>query len=164
VWWLVAGIVLFSLGEMTTGPKKSEYLGLIAPPGKKGLYLGYVNIPVGLGVFAGSKLAGYLYGNYGEKAVLALKYIAEHTPYGKERGWDGEVLGLEASMAIKRPEAFAKLQELTGMDAHQATRLLWDTYDPQYFVWIPFAIVGVFAAAALWVFGRMAKKWKDMDA
>jgi hypothetical protein len=31
---------------------------LIAPPGKKGLYLGYVNIPVGIGVYIGSKLAG----------------------------------------------------------------------------------------------------------
>ena len=32
---LVLGILFFSLGEMATGPKKSEYLGLIAPPGKK---------------------------------------------------------------------------------------------------------------------------------
>src|SRR5262249_36065016 len=38
-WTLVLGIVFFSLGEMTTGPKKSEYLAIIAPPGEKGLYL-----------------------------------------------------------------------------------------------------------------------------
>ena len=50
-WILVLGILFFSLGEMATGPKKSEYLALIAPPGKKGLYLGYVNIPVGVGVY-----------------------------------------------------------------------------------------------------------------
>ena len=36
-WILCAGILFFSLGEMVTGPKKSEYLGLIAPVGKKGL-------------------------------------------------------------------------------------------------------------------------------
>ena len=64
---------------MLTGPKKNEYLGLIAPAGKKGLYLGYVNIPVGLGGFVGSKLAGYLYGHFGDKAVLAQKYLLEHT-------------------------------------------------------------------------------------
>ena len=46
---LLLGIAGFSMGEMLTGPKKSEYLGLISPPGKKGLYLGYVNIPVGIG-------------------------------------------------------------------------------------------------------------------
>ena len=72
---LIGGILFFSLGEMMTGPKKIEYLGLIAPPGKKGLYLGYVNIPVGVGVYAGSKIAGHVYGHYGEKAVLALKYL-----------------------------------------------------------------------------------------
>ncbi len=52
-WILLLGIVFFSLGEMLTGPKKNQYLGLIAPPGKKGLYLGYVNIPVGVGVGTG---------------------------------------------------------------------------------------------------------------
>src|SRR4029434_3456102 len=31
-WILILGIVFFSLGEMMTGPKKTEYLGLIAPP------------------------------------------------------------------------------------------------------------------------------------
>jgi hypothetical protein len=36
-WLLVLGILFFSTGEMTTGPKKNEHLGLIAPPGKKGL-------------------------------------------------------------------------------------------------------------------------------
>jgi MFS family permease len=163
-WVLVAGIVLFSLGEMTIGPKKSEYLALIAPPGKKGLYLGYVNIPVGLGVFAGSKIAGYLYGNFGEKATLALKYIAEHTPAGQAKGWDGDVSLLESTLGIKRPDAFAELQKIMGIDAHAATKLLWETYDPQYYVWIPFAAIGVVAAFALWVFGRMARNWKDMDA
>jgi hypothetical protein len=52
--------------EMMTGPKKGEYLALIAPPGNKGLYLGYVNIPVRVGVFLGSWIAGLVYGRYGE--------------------------------------------------------------------------------------------------
>ena len=60
---LLLGIVGFSMGEMLTGPKKSEYLGLISPPGKKGLYLGYVNIPVGIGGLVGAKLQGYVYVN-----------------------------------------------------------------------------------------------------
>ena len=45
-----------------------------------------------------------------------------------------------------------------------ATQMLWDTYHPQVHVWIPFALIGVVAAVALWVFGRMARKWKDMNA
>src|ERR1044071_9374662 len=83
VYVLIAGILCFSLGEMLTGPKLNEYLGLIAPPGKKGLYLGYVNIPIGVGVYAGSKIAGFIYGHYGEKAVLALKYLAQKTAFGQ---------------------------------------------------------------------------------
>jgi len=163
-WILVLGILFFSLGEMATGPKKSEYLALIAPPGKKGLYLGYVNIPVGVGVYAGSKIAGHVYGHFGEKAVLALRYLAEHTPFGQGRGWDGDVTSLEGALGVPRTQAMVKLQEVTGLDSVAATRLLWDTYDPQYAVWIPFALVGVTAAVALWIFGRMARRWSDMNA
>jgi len=163
-WILLLGVVFFSLGEMMTGPKKNEYLGLIAPPGKKGLYLGYVNIPVGIGGFVGSKMAGYLYGHYGEKATLALKYLAQHTPFGRDKGWNGDLATLEQSLGISRTEAAAKLQELTGMDAVAMTRLLWDTYSPQYYVWIPFAAIGAAAIIALVIFSQMAKKWTDMNA
>jgi MFS family permease len=162
-WILVAGILFFSIGEMMTGPKKSEYLGLIAPPGKKGLYLGYVNIPVGVGVFAGSWIAGRVYGRWGEKAVLALRYLAEQTPFGADKDWDGRVATLEAALGVKRTEAMVKLQEVTGLDATGATQLLWNTYDP-HLIWIPFACVGVVAASALYVFGRMARRWSDMNA
>jgi len=162
-WMLVAGILFFSLGEMSTGPKKSEYLALIAPPGKKGLYLGYVNIPVGVGVYFGSAIAGYVYGRFGEKAVLALRYIAEHTPFGRGKGWNGDVATLERVLDLPRPAAMAKLQELTGLDSSGATQMLWETYHPHY-VWLPFALIGVVAAIGLWIFGRMAKKWSDMNA
>jgi MFS family permease len=163
-WVFIWGVLFFSLGEMLTGPKKTEYLGLIAPPGKKGLYLGYVNIPVGFGGFVGSILAGKIYNQWGEKAVLALKYIAQHTEYGKARVWDGSVASLESAMGVPRTEAFVKLQELTGLDPVQATQLLWDTYNPQYYVWIPIAAIGVAAIIALAIFGQMAKRWKDMNA
>ena len=35
IYTVFLGIVLFSIGEMLTGPKKTEYFALIAPPGKK---------------------------------------------------------------------------------------------------------------------------------
>jgi MFS family permease len=163
-WVLVAGILFFSIGEMTTGPKKNEYLGLIAPPGKKGLYLGYVNIPVGVGVYVGSKIAGYVYGHHGEKAVLALRYLAERTPLGEGKGWDGDVTRLESVLGVRRTEAMTRLTEITGMDARAATQALWDAYAPHLHVWVPFACVGVASAVALWIFGRMARRWSDMDA
>ncbi len=163
-WILALGIVLFSLGEMLTGPKKNEYLGLIAPPGKKGLYLGYVNIPVGIGGFVGSKMAGHIYGNYGEKAVLAQKYLLEHTPMGVGKSWDGDPASLETLLGVSRQDAFQVLLTTTGHDAAVGTQLLWDTYAPHLHVWLPFAAVGVVAAVALIVFGQLAKRWKDMNA
>ena len=163
VWILIFGILFFSLGEMMTGPKKSEYLALIAPPGKKGLYLGYVNVPVGVGLFVGSQIAGWVYGNYGEKANLALKYLAEKTDFGVGKNWNGDMATLEATLGISRTDAMTKLQEVTGFNAAEATQMLWNTYSPQY-IWIPFAMIGVAAAVSLLIFGQMAKRWKDMDA
>lgn len=163
VWFLILGIICFSLGEMTTGPKKSEYLALIAPPGKKGLYLGYVNIPVGVGVFIGSKIAGYIYGTYGEKAVLAQKYLAQHAP-ATSAPWDGQIASLTSTTGVDRTAAFAKLMEVQNLSPDAATELLWNTYSPQYFVWLPFAAVGIVSAISLYIFGRMATKWSDMNA
>ncbi|MBN2577944.1 MAG: MFS transporter [Pirellulales bacterium] len=162
-WVLVSGILFFSLGEMMVGPKINQYLTLIAPPGKKGLYLGYANVPAGLGIFFGSQIAGFVYGRYGEKATLALRYLAEKTSWGLAKHWNGDFSTLERTLGIKRPQAMDKLQEITGMDPHAATRLLWDAYSPHY-VWIPFALIGVAAALALWFFGQRAKRWSDMNA
>ena len=163
-WILLSGIALFSLGEMLTGPKKQEYLGLIAPPGKKGMYLGYVNIPVGIGLAVGSKLSGWIYGTWGEKATLALKYLVEKTEYCAGRAWDGSIDTLETVTGVQRTEAFVFLQEHLGIDGVEANQLLWETYQPYYHVWVPFAAIGIVAAVALAVFGQMAKRWSDMNA
>lgn len=164
IWILLAGIVFFSLGEMTTGPKKSEYLAIIAPPGKKGLYLGYVNIPVGVGVYIGSALAGYLYGNFGEKATLALKHL-QSIGY-KATPAEGAKLAsdLEKAIGVPRTDAVQTLAEHLRATPAEVSRLLWDTYSPQYYVWIPFAAIGLLCAVALYVFGRMARRWNDMNA
>lgn len=163
-WILLAGIVLFSLGEMLTGPKKSEYLSLIAPAGKRGLYLGYVNIPTGLGQGIGNKISAYVYDNFGEKARLAQKYLLEHTSMGEGKVWDGDVGKLDAVLGVPRTRAFATLQELLGKDGVETTRILWDTYDPHLHVWLPFAAIGVVAAVALYIYGKMAQRWSDMNA
>ena len=40
-WVFIAGLMIFTLGEMTAHPKFISYVGLIAPADKKALYLGY---------------------------------------------------------------------------------------------------------------------------
>lgn len=162
-WFFLLGVLFFSLGEMFTGPKKSQYLSEIAPADKKGVYLAYINIPVGVGIFAGAKLAGLIYGNVGEKATLALRYIAEQK--GIEwRPFFDNVSDLEKTLGITRNEAMPALEKMLNLSSQEATTLLWDTYSPNLTVWLPFAAIGVVSAIALVIFSQMAKKWKDMNA
>ena len=162
-WFFLLGVLFFSLGEMFTGPKKSQYLSEIAPSDKKGVYLAYINIPVGVGIFAGAKLAGLIYGNVGEKATLALRYIAEQK--GIEwRPFFDNVSDLEKTLGITRNEAMPALEKMLNLSSQEATTLLWDTYSPNLTVWLPFAAIGVVSAIALVIFSQMAKKWKDMNA
>lgn len=159
---LFVGILLFSLGEMLTGPKKVEYFALIAPKGQKALYLGYINIPVAIGQALGAWIAGRLYGTGGEKAVLSLRYLAEKTDFVQGKTWDGNVATLDAFTGVSRPQAFAKLQEVVGKNAREATDLLWTTYKP-WEVWYVFAVIGVASLIGMLIFSQQSKKWKDLD-
>jgi MFS family permease len=162
VYILFFGIVLFSLGEMLTGPKKTEYFSLIAPKGKKALYLGYVNIPVALGQALGAKLAGWQYGRNGEKATLALKYLAEKTDHHAEGTWDGNIDHLAEFVGVKRTAAFETLTSTLGQDANVVNDLLWTTYKP-YQVWYWFSAVGFASLAGIMIFSHVSKRWKDLD-
>ncbi|MBU0472613.1 MAG: MFS transporter [Bacteroidetes bacterium] len=57
----VAGILVFSFGEMMASPKSKEYTGRIAPPEKVALYMGYFYWCVALGNLFGGILSGQLY-------------------------------------------------------------------------------------------------------
>jgi hypothetical protein len=48
--------------------------------------------------------------------------------------------------------------------AQSVTKLLWDKYHPNSYVWLPIVAIGIIATIALGVFGQMAKRWKDMNA
>ena len=41
IWIFIAGIIIFSIGEMTAHPKFISYLGMIAPRDKKATYMGF---------------------------------------------------------------------------------------------------------------------------
>lgn len=60
-WVFIAGIIIFSIGEMTAHPKFISYVGLIAPESKKALYLGYAFLYGVLGSGIGGILGAFLY-------------------------------------------------------------------------------------------------------
>lgn len=143
----LAGIACFTIGEMLCSPKMREYLAVIAPPDKKALYMGYASIPYALGWGYGSFLAGQVYERTGEKAGLALRYLTE-------------VLKLRE--LPDRAHAFATLTEQLGQTPAQVTQLLWEKYDPGW-VWTPFAMAGIVAAVAMYIFIHLAKGWQDLN-
>lgn len=57
----IAGIIIFSVGEMTAHPKFISYVGLIAPEEKKALYLGYAFLYGFFGSAIGGVLGANLY-------------------------------------------------------------------------------------------------------
>lgn len=60
-WVFMAGITIFSIGEMTAHPKFISYVGLIAPPDKKALYLGYSFLYGVIGSGIGGVLGAFTY-------------------------------------------------------------------------------------------------------
>ncbi|MDD3567289.1 MAG: MFS transporter [Bacteroidales bacterium] len=60
-WIFIAGIIIFSIGEMTAHPKFISYVGLIAPPDKKALYLGYSFLYGVIGSGVGGILGAFTY-------------------------------------------------------------------------------------------------------
>jgi dipeptide/tripeptide permease len=60
-WVFIIGIIIFTLGEMTAHPKFISYVGLIAPPDKKALYLGYSFLYGVIGSGIGGILGASLY-------------------------------------------------------------------------------------------------------
>jgi len=61
VWIFIAGITVFSMGEMTAHPKYYSYIGLVAPEDKKAIYMGYSFLYGVIGSLIGSNLGGVMY-------------------------------------------------------------------------------------------------------
>jgi POT family proton-dependent oligopeptide transporter len=63
----IAGMIIFSIGEMTAHPKFISYVGLIAPEDKKALYLGYSFLYGVIGSGIGGVLGANLYVHFVDK-------------------------------------------------------------------------------------------------
>ncbi|MFC2129846.1 MFS transporter [Bacteroidota bacterium] len=141
-WISIGGILIYSLGELMTNPKFTEQMNSLAPNGKKAQYMSYLNISFALGLGGGAILGGYIYQYYGEKASLALRFLAEK---------------YEMSNGVNLQNSMLKLQEVSGLNANEATQLLWDVYQP-YVLWYPFIIIGVIAVAGLFFYSKKVLK------
>lgn len=150
-WICLAGIFVFSVGEMVCSPKQSEYFGVIAPRGKESLYMGLSNVPYALGWVSGAYVAGSLYDRWSDKANLARRYLIE-------------VLHMDASVAaaIPRMDVVKVMAAEAKLTIKDATRTLWETYQPTKF-WTFFVAVGVLSGLGSFAYARIARRWKELD-
>jgi len=64
IWIFILGIAVFSIGEMTCHPKYYSYIGLVAPPDKKAVYMGYAFLYGVIGSLVGSNVGGEMYNSF----------------------------------------------------------------------------------------------------
>lgn len=148
VWIIVLGIVCFSIGEMMSSPKCSEYLGNIAPTQKKAMYLGFSQLPLGFGWMAEGYFGQTLYYKYGAIDTVARPALV-----------DAGMSQADAD-AIPIGEAFQKLIEVTGQSADVLTAQLYAANNVGV-AWYIMAAVGIVSAAGMYVYGRWTYQLKD---
>ncbi len=67
IWVFVAGIIIFSIGEMTAHPKFISYVGLTAPKDRVATYMGYIFLYGVIGSSIGAILGANLYVHFVDK-------------------------------------------------------------------------------------------------
>jgi len=145
-WIIVAGVVIFSLGEMLSSPKCSEYLANIAPREKKAMYLGFSQLPLGIGWIAESYLGPFLYGKYSSKDMLARAALE-----------DGGMTTADIT-AIPVREAFDVLVSTTGQSAEILTAQLYASHNIGA-IWYIMGTVGIISAFGMYVYGRWTYRY-----
>ena len=144
-WWILGCIAMFSIGELMSSPTKMRYFSAIAPPGKKAMYLGYINATGGIGGALGSLIAGAMYEEGGDKVVLARRYLVDEVGQN-----------METVQAIAKTEVMPHLANATNQSVMDAQMMLFETYDPS-FVWTHFALIGVVSMFGLIAFDLITR-------
>jgi len=140
-WLVLAGVLVFAFGEMSSSPKYTEYIGRIAPSDKKALYMGTSFLPIALG----HKIAGWLSGDFYEK--ISDKYFLLHKEVVKR----GLNFPSEYSTEFTKNDFFAQAAEKMNMSQHELTDFLWSSYHPSN-IWMVYSGIAVSAVVLLWLY------------
>jgi len=142
-WFGVFAMVVFSVGEMLASPKFSEYLGNIAPPDKKAMWIGFSQAPILIGATIEGKVGPLLYHHFSSKDTFAREMLLT-------KGLDASQVTEEV---LKPGEAFHKLVEVTGQTPDVLTSQLYQAHSVGT-TWYIFAAVGAVAAVLIYLYGR----------
>ena len=143
-WVSVGAILIFSVGEMLSSPKFSEYIGNFAPSDKKAMYLGFSQIPLAIGWTLEGWIGPGLYDVLASKEVFSREVLVQ--------------AGVAQSVAdaIPQGEVFQRLAELTGQDPYVLTSTLLETHNPGM-VWYIMGAIGIASAIGIALYGRWVR-------
>ncbi len=65
---IIAGMVIFSIGEQTQAPRYYEYIADLAPKGQAALFQGFAFLPIAIGWALGGTLGGWLYKTFAKES------------------------------------------------------------------------------------------------
>ena len=145
-WIMLIGALIFAIGEMASSPKFNEYVGRIAPPDKKALYMGTVFLAISIGHFLAGWLSGRPFEKLADKYYLLSRAVAD-------RGFDIPAI----SEQFTQTQYLEQAQQLFGMNQQELTQYLWDNYNPSN-VWILFTGVAVTASILLLLYDKFIVK------
>jgi dipeptide/tripeptide permease len=144
--YVIVGIFVFAIGEMSSSPKFTEYIGRIAPKNKEALYMGTSFLPVAAGNLIAGYLSGEFYEKWSDKITLLQKEVAK-------RGLEIQDIG----NGFTQNDYVKKAGELMGMNEHDLTQYLWHTYHPSK-IWMVFSAIGVATVIALFLYDKFLLK------
>jgi hypothetical protein len=142
-WACLAGIAVFSVGEMLSSPKKMEYLATLAKKGQEGVFMGYANMPVAIGWIVGSIYAGSQYETMGDKKNLAKKHL--ETVFNMDK---------EVLEAMPRTELVPTLADKMGGSVMDAQQMLYQTYHPEQ-IWWTIGAIGLASIVGMLGYDRL---------
>ena len=149
----VIAMVVFSVGEMLASPKFSEFLGNIAPPDKKAMWIGFSQAPILIGWTIEGKLGPELYHIFSSKDVFARQLLVA-------RGMSPSQV---TEHALPIGEAFDRLVQFTHDTPEHLTQVLYQTHQVGL-TWYVFAAIGVASAVMIFAYGKWIQRLAQREA
>lgn len=141
-WLALLSVAVFSVGEMLSSPKFSEYVGShLAPADKKAMYLGLGQMSFAIGSTIEGIVGPSLYDHFASKDRIARQLLQQ------DYNWSAENVA-----AVPQGEAFSKLVEVTGQNADVLTQTLYHSNSVGS-IWFIMAAVGFVTAALILGYG-----------
>jgi MFS family permease len=147
VGFAVLAMIVFSSGEMLASPKFSEFLGNIAPPDKKAMWIGFSQMPILIGWTIEGKLGPQLYHIFSSKDEFARQALLN----------SGLSPAQASEQAVPIGEAFNKLVQVTGDTPAHLTQVLYQSHHVGL-TWYVFAAIGVASAVMIYLYGQWILK------